>query len=91
MKSIEKRNTAQNPQTSKRQRRHVQLPTRRDDYHYSTIKNNDEKIIGWEDLGSTETRRASAISYTKSCAPPIRLRESTGAIYGCVENLIGCP
>jgi hypothetical protein len=31
MKSIEKRNTTQNPQTSKRQRRHVQLPTWRDE------------------------------------------------------------
>ena len=29
MKSIEKCNTIQNPQTSKTQRRHVQLPTRR--------------------------------------------------------------
>ena len=32
IKSFAKRITPQNPQTSKRQRRHVQLPTRRDDF-----------------------------------------------------------
>jgi hypothetical protein len=38
MKAIAKFKTTQHPQTSKRQRRHVQLPTRRDDL---PIRNGD--------------------------------------------------
>ena len=34
MKSIAKRQTTQDPQTSKGQRRHVQVPTQRDDYRW---------------------------------------------------------
>ena len=44
MKSIAKRRTTLDPQTSKGQRRHVQLPTRRDDYHWCPI---DRSLSSW--------------------------------------------
>ena len=72
MKSIAKRQTTLDPQTSKGQRRHVQFPTRRDDYHWCPI---DRSLSSWWrnhqlDLVKQDSARWSCmiiVIFTKVC------------------------
>ena len=61
MKSIAKRKTTQNPQTLKRQRRRVQLPTRRDDFVEVLVRRSCEdpaeihkEVLAWSCTGPYE-------------------------------------